>query len=39
MRCSIGYHLHYLKNVKNIYEGVLLLVKFQASNKNNQELF
>ena len=29
MRCTICYHLHNLKNVKNTHGGVLLLVKFQ----------
>ena len=29
MRCAIWYHLHNLK-IKNVHEGVLLLVKFQA---------
>ena len=28
--CAIWYHLHNLKNVKNIHERVLLLVKLQA---------
>ena len=31
MRCTIWYHLYNLKNVKNIHEGVLLLVKLHAS--------
>ena len=31
MRCAIWYHLNNLKNVKNTYERVLLLVKLQAS--------
>ena len=30
MRCAIWYHLHNLKNVKNTYEGFLLLVKLQT---------
>ena len=30
MVCLIWYHLHNLKNVKNTYERVLLLVKLQA---------
>ena len=30
MRCAIWYHLYNLQNVKNIYGGVLLLVKLQA---------
>ena len=30
MRCTIWYHLYNLKNVKNTYGGVLLLVKLQA---------
>ena len=30
MHCAIWYHLHNLKNVKNIHGGVLLLVKLQA---------
>ena len=29
MRCTIWYHLYYLKHVKNTYGGVLLLVKLQ----------
>ena len=29
--CAIWYHLYNFKNVKNTYEGVLLLVKLQAS--------
>ena len=31
MRCTIWYHLHNLKNVKNIHGEVLILVKLQAS--------
>ena len=31
MWCAIWYHLHNLKNVKNTYGGVLILVKLQAS--------
>ena len=31
MLYAIWYHLHNLKNMKNTYEGVLLLVKLQAS--------
>ena len=30
MFCAIWYHLYNLKNVKNTYGGVLLLVKLQA---------
>ena len=30
MRCTIWYHLYNLKNVKNIYDRVLLLVKLQT---------
>ena len=30
MRCTIWYHLHNLKNVKNTHGGMLLLVKLQA---------
>ena len=30
MLCTIWYHLHNLKNVKNTNRGVLLLVKLQA---------
>ena len=30
MRCTIWYHLHHLKNVKNTHGRVLLLVKLQA---------
>ena len=29
MLCAIWYHLHNLKNVKNTYGGVLLLLKLQ----------
>ena len=29
--CAIWYHLYNLKNVKNIYGEVILLVKWQAS--------
>ena len=32
--CTIWYHLHNLKNVKNTHGGVLLLVKLQASTCN-----
>ena len=31
MRCVIWYYLYNLKNVKNTHEGVLILVKLQAS--------
>ena len=31
MRCGIWYHLYNLKNVKNTYGEVLILVKLQAS--------
>ena len=31
MRCAIWYHLDNLKNVKNTHDGVLILVKLQAS--------
>ena len=34
MRCTIYYHLYYLKNVKYTHGGVLLLVKFQALARN-----
>ena len=34
MFCAIWYHLHNLKDVKNIHEGVLLFVKLQASGYN-----
>ena len=30
MRCTIWYHLHSLKNMKNTHGGILLLVKLQA---------
>ena len=30
MRCAIWYHLYNLKNVKNTYGGVLILVKLHA---------
>ena len=30
MRCTIWYHLHNFKNVKNTHGGVLLLVKLQV---------
>ena len=30
VRCAIWYHLYNLKNMKNIYRGVLILVKLQA---------
>ena len=30
MLCAIWYHLHNLKNVKNIHGGLLLLGKLQA---------
>ena len=33
--CAIWYHLHNLKNVKNTYGGVLLLVKLQATLKEH----
>ena len=29
-RCEVWYHSYYLKNVKNIHGGLLLLVKLQA---------
>ena len=32
--CAIWYHLYNLKNVKNAHEGVLLLVKLQATKSN-----
>ena len=32
MFCTIWYHLHKLKNVKNIHGGVLLLAKLLACN-------
>ena len=31
MLCAIWYHLYNLENVKNTHEGVLLLVKLQAT--------
>ena len=31
MRCAIWYHLYNLKNLKNNYGGVLILVQLQAS--------
>ena len=31
MRCAIWYHLYNLKNVRNTYGGVLILVKLQES--------
>ena len=31
MLCAVWYHLHDLKNVKNIHGGVLFLVKLQAN--------
>ena len=31
MRCAIWYHLYNSRNVKNTHEGVLTLVKLQAS--------
>ena len=31
MRCTIWYHWYNLKNVKNTYGGVLILVKLQSS--------
>ena len=34
MRCAIWYHLYNLKNVKNTYGGVLILLKLQASAYN-----
>ena len=30
MRCAVWYHLYNLKNLKNTYGGVFLLVKLQA---------
>ena len=30
MLCTIWYHLHYLKNVKNTHGGVVLLVTLQT---------
>ena len=35
MLCVIWYHLHNLKNVKNINGGVLLFVMLQGFTKNN----
>ena len=35
VRCSIWYHLYNLKNVKNTPRGVLILVKLQASAKDD----
>ena len=37
MFCAIWYHLHNLKDVKNIHEGVLLFVKLQASGYNSNK--
>ena len=34
MRCTIWYLLYNLKNVKNTYRGVLILVKLQAPLKH-----
>ena len=34
MRCAIWYHLNNLKNVKNTYGGVLILVKLQIEASN-----
>ena len=34
MQCSIWHHLYNLKNVKNAYGRVLLLVKFLAEASN-----
>ena len=39
MRCSIWYILYNLKNVKNTYGGMLLLVKLQAKSNTPQWLF
>ena len=36
--CAIWYHLHNLKNVKNTYGGVLLLVKLQATLKKHSSM-
>ena len=36
--CAIWYHLHNLKNVKNTYGGVLLLVKLQATLKEHSSM-
>ena len=33
MLCAIWYHLQNLKNVKNTYEGVILLIKLQLYEK------
>ena len=30
MRCAVWYHLYNLKNLKNTYGGVFLLVKLQS---------
>ena len=35
MRCTIWYHLYNFKKVKNTHEGVLFLVKLQASAYKN----
>ena len=40
MLCTIWYHLHNLKNVKNTHGGMSLLVKLQAYfTKNNSPLW
>ena len=39
MRCAIWYILYNLKNVKNTYGGMLLLVKLQAKSNTPQWLF
>ena len=39
MRCTIWYILYNLKNVKNTYGGMLLLVKLQAKSNTPQWLF
>ena len=38
MRCAICYHLYHLKNVKNTYGGVLILVKLQAQLVSEYEI-
>ena len=38
MLCAIWHHLHNFKKVKNTHEGMLLLVKMQASKRLNDEL-
>ena len=37
--CTIWYHLHNLRNVKNIHGGVLLSVKLQAEAWTNDSEF